>query len=34
VLESYQLGRPVLVADNSALKELAPPACRFDANGP
>ena len=34
VLESYQFGRAVLVADNSSLKELAPPQCRFEAGEP
>jgi glycosyltransferase involved in cell wall biosynthesis len=34
VLEGYQYGRAALVADNSALKELAPPVCRFDASRP
>lgn len=34
VLESYQYGRAALVADNSSLKELAPPECRFDAGRP
>jgi glycosyltransferase involved in cell wall biosynthesis len=34
VLESYQYGRAALVSDNSSLRELAPPECRFDANQP
>lgn len=34
VLESYQYRRPVLVSDNSSLKELAPVECRFDARQP
>jgi glycosyltransferase involved in cell wall biosynthesis len=34
VLESYQFSRAALVADNSSLKELAPPQCRFDASRP
>jgi glycosyltransferase involved in cell wall biosynthesis len=34
VLESYQYGRAALVSDNSSLKELAPPECRFDASKP
>ena len=34
VLESYHFGRAALVADNSSLKELAPPQCRFEAEDP
>lgn len=34
VLESYQFGRAALVSDNSSLKELAPPECRFDPSKP
>ncbi len=34
VLESYQFGRAALVANNSSLKELAPPQCRFEAGEP
>jgi glycosyltransferase involved in cell wall biosynthesis len=32
VLESYRLDTPCFVGDNSSLKEIAPPECRFDAS--